>query len=362
MSFGQTIKKLRKNANMTQEELAELLSISPQAISRWETDAAMPDISFLRPLSTIFGVTSDVLLEIDVLHIKESVEEYRKKITDLYNQHQYKKMLEVARTAHQEIPNNMDIVGLLAFSLTSGENEKNIKNIDEAILLYQLILEKSVDNILRFRATAALCRLYNEKKKNKEKSLFYAKQLPKGHIQTASYLIQRYDLLDDEDKNESYKNWIEQYTNALTETIYLLADPNGKNKKNDFTVEQKIELLEKQLQILKIVYGDKLLSVNREFYEINRIIGCLWILENQNELALDFLENAVDYAIAFDEYQDGDSYSSLMMKDMECDKHSLWEGKAVQDMLERLSTQSRYDCLREHFRFEAMINKLKRKL
>ena len=45
MSFGQTIKKLRRNADMTQEQLAELLSISPQAVSRWETDVAMPDIS-----------------------------------------------------------------------------------------------------------------------------------------------------------------------------------------------------------------------------------------------------------------------------------------------------------------------------
>jgi transcriptional regulator with XRE-family HTH domain len=46
MSFGQRIRELRRKNNMTQEELAELLSISSQAVSRWETDAAMPDISF----------------------------------------------------------------------------------------------------------------------------------------------------------------------------------------------------------------------------------------------------------------------------------------------------------------------------
>ena len=46
MTFGQKIKSLRREANMTQENLAELLSISPQAISRWETDVAMPDISW----------------------------------------------------------------------------------------------------------------------------------------------------------------------------------------------------------------------------------------------------------------------------------------------------------------------------
>ena len=38
MSFAETIKTLRRNSGMTQEKLAEILSISPQAVSRWETD------------------------------------------------------------------------------------------------------------------------------------------------------------------------------------------------------------------------------------------------------------------------------------------------------------------------------------
>ena len=42
MSFGQIMKKLRGDFHMTQERLAELLDISPQAVSRWETNAAMP--------------------------------------------------------------------------------------------------------------------------------------------------------------------------------------------------------------------------------------------------------------------------------------------------------------------------------
>ena len=48
MSFGETIKDLRRNSNMTQEKLAEMLSISPQAVSRWETNIAMPEYHFFR--------------------------------------------------------------------------------------------------------------------------------------------------------------------------------------------------------------------------------------------------------------------------------------------------------------------------
>ena len=200
---------------MTQERLAELLSISPQAVSRWETDAAMPDISFLRPLSNIFGVTSDELLEIDVLRINEAVNDFKNEIKGHYDNHQYAKMLETARLACRDIPNNPELVGQLAFALTSGENAKRDDNIDEAISLYKAILEKSVDNNLRFKATSALCRLYAEKKCNKEQALYYAKQLPKGLIQTSSYLMMQYDLIADDEKNEIYRLWIEQYASAL---------------------------------------------------------------------------------------------------------------------------------------------------
>ena len=62
MTFGQKIKLLRREASMTQENLAELLSISPQAVSRWETDVAMPDISLLPPIANLFDVTTDYLL------------------------------------------------------------------------------------------------------------------------------------------------------------------------------------------------------------------------------------------------------------------------------------------------------------
>lgn len=147
---------LRRNADMRQEQLAEILSISPQAVSRWETDTAMPNISFIRPLSNIFGVSADVLLEIDVSRINENIENYRQKITLAYRNNNYKEMLEIAQLANKEFPTNLEVASQLTFALTSGSNSSKAENIDEAISLYNLILEKSVDNVLRFRSSAAL--------------------------------------------------------------------------------------------------------------------------------------------------------------------------------------------------------------
>lgn len=62
MSFGKVLRELRREANMTQEQLAQQLTISPQAVSRWETDFAMPDISLIVPIAEIFEVSTDILL------------------------------------------------------------------------------------------------------------------------------------------------------------------------------------------------------------------------------------------------------------------------------------------------------------
>lgn len=61
MEIGNQIKALRTQRGLTQEELAEQLGISAQAVSKWERNAATPDIQLLPALSAYFGVTIDEL-------------------------------------------------------------------------------------------------------------------------------------------------------------------------------------------------------------------------------------------------------------------------------------------------------------
>lgn len=61
--FGEFLYKLRKEKGMTQAELAVLLGVTNKAVSKWETGEAMPETSQLVPLSRIFNVTVDELLD-----------------------------------------------------------------------------------------------------------------------------------------------------------------------------------------------------------------------------------------------------------------------------------------------------------
>ena len=62
MTIGKRIAALRREKNLKQDDLAQMLEVSPQAVSKWENDQTYPDISLLPKLAKILGVSVDELL------------------------------------------------------------------------------------------------------------------------------------------------------------------------------------------------------------------------------------------------------------------------------------------------------------
>ena len=81
MTFGQKLNYLRKNAGLTQEDVAQHLGISPQAVSKWENDLSCPDIMLLPEIAKLYEKTVDALLsdgdfaEAEAVEEKETTEE-----------------------------------------------------------------------------------------------------------------------------------------------------------------------------------------------------------------------------------------------------------------------------------------------
>lgn len=80
MTIGQRIKACRKERGLTQGQLAELIGVSTQAVSKWETDAGMPDISQIVPLAKVLEVSTDKLLG-------HTDEEYERELQEIKNFH-----------------------------------------------------------------------------------------------------------------------------------------------------------------------------------------------------------------------------------------------------------------------------------
>ncbi len=90
MQFSEKLKLLRKESNLTQEELSEKLNVSRQAITKWETDEGMPDIENIKQISILFNVSIDELLKEDIN-------------VELKKQYNYIKELDIDHTKHFDI-------------------------------------------------------------------------------------------------------------------------------------------------------------------------------------------------------------------------------------------------------------------
>ena len=75
MEIGKQIRKHRAELGLSQEELAERIYVTRQSISNWENERSYPDIRSLVLLSTVFGVSLDILVKGDVEQMKEHIKE-----------------------------------------------------------------------------------------------------------------------------------------------------------------------------------------------------------------------------------------------------------------------------------------------
>lgn len=129
-TLGKRIASLRKEKNLKQDDLAQKLNVSPQAVSKWENDQTCPDISLLPELAGSLGVSVDMLLKGRQEPRTELVpEEKRRDIKDM--------MLRIVVDSHDGDKVRVNIpVALLQVALDVGmempqvSGNSAIKNID----------------------------------------------------------------------------------------------------------------------------------------------------------------------------------------------------------------------------------------
>jgi transcriptional regulator with XRE-family HTH domain len=71
MTLGEKIQKLRKQRGLSQEALAEKVTVTRQTISKWELGQSTPDLDFIAQLSDIFNVSSDYLIKDEMIEPDE---------------------------------------------------------------------------------------------------------------------------------------------------------------------------------------------------------------------------------------------------------------------------------------------------
>ena len=147
-TLGKRIGALRREKGLKQDELAEKLGISPQAVSKWETDQTCPDISLLPSLAKILGVSVDELLsgkQESAPAVRMLPEAERKNIEDM--------MLRIVMTSSDGDSLRVNLpLTLVEAAINSGmlpqvSGNDAFKNIDWA-QIFALVKQGAIGNLV----------------------------------------------------------------------------------------------------------------------------------------------------------------------------------------------------------------------
>ena len=192
------LKKYRLLKNLTQEDIAEMLNITPQSVSKWERGESYPDITFLPALANIFETSIDLLIGMDTIRAEQTLYNIHKTATEFQRNGDYASAEKVYRDALLIYPNKPGmILGLAGVLALQGKSE-------EAIELMERGLPISTSEKQKATMRATLCFLYLKCGRNDE-ACALASELP--HTRESREVIQPLisrDLNDDE-INENVK-------------------------------------------------------------------------------------------------------------------------------------------------------------
>lgn len=192
MYLSENLKKYRLLKNLTQEDIAEMLNITPQSVSKWERGESYPDITFLPALANIFETSIDLLIGMDTIRAEQTLYNIHKTATEFQRNGDYASAEKVYRDALLIYPNKPGmILGLAGVLALQGKSV-------EAIELMERGLPISTNEKQKATMRATLCFLYLKCGRNDE-ACALASNLP--HTRESREVIQPLisrELNDDE--------------------------------------------------------------------------------------------------------------------------------------------------------------------
>jgi len=164
------LKELRKKKNNTQEDLAEFLTVSIAAVSKWERGECYPDIELLPQIAMYYDVSVDDLLGVGKIRIEKKVAEYYKKADDYERKGDVASHHAVWAEAYKEFPNHYNVMRFYSWTLPD-------ERADEIIKISERLYSESAMPSQKCEVIRTLSNLYN-RLGNEEKAIEYAQKAP----------------------------------------------------------------------------------------------------------------------------------------------------------------------------------------
>lgn len=243
LRIGENLKRLRREKDLTQEELAAHLGISFQAISKWERDESYPDITILPALSNYFKISIDELVGMEEIKRAEEYERINKQWLENRNNNLHKENVKLMKDALKFFPNDALLLVQLSSSLErlDGTDAEKMQYLRESISVQEQIL-RGEDSEVRNATLYNICFAY-WKIGEYEKAIKQAEKLPNFYKSRENALVY---LLTGEEKREIAKSSLEPLAWSITHQLTALYETE-----NDESYLEKAEKIREMLLEIK---------------------------------------------------------------------------------------------------------------
>ena len=161
LKLADVILRQRKNRNMTQEELANDLGVTAQAISNWER-GGYPDITMLPSIANYFEITIDELLGNDDAAQQEDIEKFFRMIREELPDDDMESRIRLGKEYTSKYPKNYDIAHEMCWIINWSEKEQKQENLPLLRSLCEKIISECTVQTYRKSAVELMCTLGND--------------------------------------------------------------------------------------------------------------------------------------------------------------------------------------------------------
>ena len=351
MSIGSTIKRMRRERDITQEQLAEYIGISSQAVSQWECDKTAPDITQLPLLAYIFDVTTDEILDVDQKKNEERISEIIEESQIPYGKGDYHETVKLLKKGLREFPKSYRIMERLANALPS------IGECREAIELCEKIIAECTDTDLRDGALQTMIYTYSNIGDN-DNALRCARKTPHMWFSREIYLTSLLNGEGEDDIKGARENLVEvvnYMADQLAISLRRLADT-----KFGYTDDERLTMLRQATEIIKKIYcdGDYYFSSQFPAYAYGDMAD-IYASRCDVENTISCLEEECRFRVMFVTYE---KYQMNTSPGVRGYKDGGWiedsDGNLANDMMNRLNGPA-YEFVRTDKRFGKVIETLR---
>ncbi len=313
LNFGENIKRLRKNCELTQEALADALGVSAQSVSKWECAYGYPDITQLPAIANYFGVTIDELLSNDE-YGKKQAEEYFEAHIDNLDEASEEKIAFLIDYCRR-YPEEPYYAYVLCTNISCHITQVCPENRDKYYSLLVQAAEKLIDNV-NYRGEIATEMIKVCPKEELDKWLKFAAYSAKTTRRNC--LIERYNVLKD---YECYR------IQLMLDNLESIAIQLNKTYPDSFGPSEKAMYQKKILDIIASFGKERQIPDGwLSFYAHKQFVysACLFQMGKANEGKCEFLsavEKLRKYYSLTEEYLD---MGSSLFSDVRVNKEWLY--------------------------------------